>query len=233
MKFGVPQGSVLGPILFVLDTQPLSDIVHCHSLSYHSLSDDNQLYKSGHVLQLQDIIQSTQCCISYLKDWMTNNKLQLNEDKTDTILISARKMLNNAPLPSEIRMNSTNIKLSQTVRNLGVTVDQTLSFQQHISNVCRTCYLELRRISTIRHYPSEDTTKTLIFGFVLSRLDYCNALLSGTPKHLLDRLQKVQNDAARLTYQSSKFNHVTPLLHTLHWLPTEKKDCFQTCFTLL
>ena len=95
MKFGIPLGSVLGPILFVLDTQPLSDIVHCHSLSYHSLSDDNQLYKSGHVLQLQDIIQSTQCCISYLKDWMTNNKLQLNKNKTDMIFISPRIELNN------------------------------------------------------------------------------------------------------------------------------------------
>ena len=138
MKYGVPQVSVLRPILFVLYTQPLSDIVHHHSLSHHSFSADNQLYKSGHILQLQYNIPSTQCCISDLKDWMTN-KLQLNEDKTDMILISARKVLNNTPLPSEICLNGTNIKLSQTVRNLGVTLDQTLSFQRHISNACRTC----------------------------------------------------------------------------------------------
>ena len=152
------------------------------------------------------------------------------------ILISLRKVLNNASLPSEICLNGSNIKLSQTVRNLGVTVDQTLSFQQHISNVCRTCYLELRRISTIRHYLSEDTTKTLICAFALSRFDDCNALLSGSPKHLLDRLQKVQNNAARLIYRSSKFSHVTPLLHTLHWLPTEKGIDFKLaslCFKFL
>ena len=75
------------------------------------------------------------------------------------LLISARKVLNNATLPSEICLNGTNIKLSQTVRNLGGTFDLTLSFQRQISNVCRTCYLELRTISTIRHYPSEDATK--------------------------------------------------------------------------
>ena len=105
------------------------------------------------------------------------------------ILISPRKVLNNAPLPSGICLNGTNIKLSQTVRNLGVTLDQTVSFQQHISDVCRTCYLELRRISTIRYYLSEDATKTLICSFVFSRLDNCNALLTGFPTHSLDRLQ--------------------------------------------
>ena len=92
---------------------------------------------------------------------MTNNKLQLKEDKTDIIFISPRKVLNNEPLPSEIRLNSTDIRLSQTVRKLGVTLDQTLSFQQHISNVCRTCYFELRQFSTVRHFFSDDATKTL------------------------------------------------------------------------
>ena len=142
----------------MLYTQPLSDFVYHHSLSHHSFSDDNQLYKSGHILQLQYNIPSTQCCISDLKDWMTN-KLQLNEDKTDMILISARKVLNNAPLPSEICLHGTSIKFSQTVCNLGVTLDQNLSFQQHVSNIYRTRYSELRRISTIRHYLSKDDPK--------------------------------------------------------------------------
>ena len=112
---------------------------------------------------------------------MTNNKLQLNEGNTDEILISPRKVLNNVPFPSEIRPNDTNIKLSQTVRNLGVTPDQAVSFQQHILNVCRTCCLEFRRIS-IRHNLSKDATKTLMCAFVLFRLDYCSALLSGFRK---------------------------------------------------
>ena len=83
---------------------------------------------------------------------------------------------------------------------------------------------------------SADATKTLICTFVLSRLDYCNALLSGSSKHLLDRLQKVQNNAAWLIYQSSKFNLVTPLLHTLYWLQTEKRIDFKLpsfCFQSL
>ena len=100
----------------------------------------------------------------------------------------------------------------------------------HFNNVFQTsavCYLELRRINTIRHYLSEDATKTLICAFILSRLDYCKALLSFSPKHLLDRLQKVQNNAAQLIYRSSKFNHITPLLHTPHWFPIEKRINFK------
>ena len=139
------------------------------------------------------------------------------------ILISSRKVLNNAPLPSEICLNGIKIKLSQTVRKLGVTFDQTLSLQHHISNICRICYLELCRISAICHYLATDAIKTLICTFIQSRLDYCNALLSGSPKHLPDRLQKVQNNAARLIYQPTKLNHATSLLCTLHWLPVEKK----------
>ena len=127
------------------------------------------------------------------------------------VLISARKVLNNIPIPSEIRLNGTYIKFSQTVRNLGVNLGRTLSCQQYISNVCRICYLELRRISTIHHYFSEDATKTLTGAFVPSKLDYCNALLFGPRKHLLDRLQKVQNKAGRLIYRFSRFKHVTPV----------------------
>ena len=73
--------------------------------------------------------------------------------------------------------------------------------------------------ASVRHLLSDEATKTLLCAFVLSRLDYCNALLAGSPKHLIEKLQKVQNHAARLVFRCSKFDHVTPLLHSLHWLP--------------
>ena len=84
-----------------------------------------------------------------------------------------------------------------------------LAFQQQISSVCRICYLELCRISAIRHYLSEDVTKKLLCAFVLSRLDYCNSLLTGWPKYLLSKCQKVQNNAARLTFRTTRSAHVT------------------------
>ena len=96
-----------------------------------------------------------------------------------------------------------------------------MSVELHIKNVCRSAYSELRRISTVRHLLSADSTKTLVSAFVLTRLDYCNSLLSGCPKHLLEKLKKVSNSAARLILKAHKRDHVSPLLRTLHWLPIQ------------
>ena len=97
-----------------------------------------------------------------------------------------------------------------------------MSVELHIKNVCRSAYSDLRRISTIRHLLSVDSTKTLVSAFVFSALGYCNSFLSGCPKHL-EKLQKVQNSAARLVLKAHKRDHVSPLLRTLHWLPVQAR----------
>ena len=114
------------------------------------------------------------------------------------ILTATRTVLNSDSVPQSINLEGSDIKFANTVRNLGVCLDPTLSFQQQISSVCRICYLELRRISAIRHYLSEDVTKKKeekrrrkkVCAFVLSRLDYCNSLLAGCPKYLLYKKSK-------------------------------------------
>ena len=154
---------------------------------------------------------------------MTHNKLQLNNDKTELIFVVPKHLQTSVPLPESIQLDESTIPTSKTVRNLGVFLDQTLSFKKQISSVCQSCYLELRRISSIRHLLSKDATKTLVCALVLSRLDYCNSLLAGCPKYLLNKLQKIQNYAARLIFRSPKSAHITPVLHSLHWLPIERR----------
>ena len=104
---------------------------------------------------------------------------------------------------------------------------QHLSFDNHVSRTCQTCYLELHRISTIKNYLSQDALKVLVCSLVLSRLDYCNSLLGGISKKLTKRLQKVQNNAARLISSSPRRAHISPVLKDLHWLPVEQRIVYK------
>ena len=109
------------------------------------------------------------------------------------MLATPKKFHNHPSLPPSMRINQVDISFSPSVRSLGVVLDQTLSsFKQHVLSICRVACLELRRIGTIRQYLSVDATQTLICAFVLSRIDYCNPLLAGIPKYLLDRLEKTK-----------------------------------------
>ena len=162
---GIPQGSVLCPILFAVYTYPIFTIVNTHSLSQHSFSDNNQLCITGPASELSNLVSSTQSCISQLKAWMSVNRLKLNEDKIDMILISPSK--SNMNLPSSVDLNGYPITISSFVHNLGVTLDQSLPFCQHDANACSLCYQEICRISSVHHLLTDDATKSLLCAFVL------------------------------------------------------------------
>ena len=127
-------------------------------------------------------------------------------------------MLRSPNLPFSIKIGQNDICFSRSVRNLGVIFDDKLSMKQQDSKICQSAYLELCRISLIRYVLTVDATKTLVTSLVLSRVDYCNSLLSRIPQQLIDKLEKVQNCSARLIFKTSKCTHVSPLLAKLHWL---------------
>ena len=103
----------------------------------------------------------------------------------------------------------------------------TLSMVSHVNAVCKSVYFHLHKISKIRKFLTPETTKTIIHAFVTSKIDYCNSLLFGLPNVLLQRLQRVLNCAARVVYQSNKYDHITPLLMELHWLPVQQRINFK------
>ena len=161
-----------------------------------------------------------QSCVGDVKLWMTQNKLQLNEGKTEALLIDPQ---NSPNLPFSITIGQIDICFSRSVRNLSVIFDDKLSKKQQVSEICQSTSMELRRISPVRHVLTVDATKTLVTSLVLSCLDYCNSLLSGIPQQLIDKLQKVQNCSARLIFKTSKCTHVSPLLAKLHSLPIAQR----------
>lgn len=156
---------------------------------------------------------------------MTTNKLKLNKDKTELIYFYSKYRPQNSFLP--LYFGGDVIHPSQSVRDIGVTIDSTLSMAPHINSTCKGAFHHLRSIAIIRKYLSEKTTEILVHAFVTSKLDFCDSLLYGVPKSLLQKLQSVQNTAARLVTCSRKYDHVTPLLKDLHWLRIAERIKFK------
>ena len=126
-------------------------------------------------------------CTDGIKTWMMENQLELNDNKTEALLFPFSSSLkpSTVPLPDSITLGSHNIPISDSARNLGFILDSKLSMKKHIIKICQTAYFELKRISSIRRFLTEDATKTLVTSYILSRLDYCNCLLMGTPNSVI------------------------------------------------
>jgi hypothetical protein len=140
--------------------------------------------------------------------WMVKNKLKLNGDKTELLVINARNRL--CPAVEYIEVSNSRIQPSTSARNIGVTFDQHMSIDKHVTNICKNCFFHLGKIAGIKDYLSTSDSQTLVHTFITSNLDNCNSLLYGLPKFLIDRLQNVQTCAARLVTGSKKYGHITP-----------------------
>ena len=207
---GVPQGSVLGPLLFNLYMLPLGSVIRRHGISFHSYADDTQLYVA---VSPDDTgpIDSLFNCISDIKAWMSQNFLQLNQDKTEVMVIGSKTQ--REKLVSQL--NTQGLKPSQEARNLGVIFDADFNFKAHVRSITKTAFFHLKNISKVRPFLSLSNTERLMHAFITSRLDYCNALLSGQPNNIINRLQLIQNSAARVLTKTKRRAHITSYFKVL------------------
>ncbi len=148
---------------------------------------------------------------------MPQNGLKLNDGKTEYLFLHSRNLAK--PIPPSITIGDEAIVPSNSAKNLGVIFDDTLSLKPHITAICKSTFYQLCRISRIRRFLTLPAAKTLVHSFVSSRLDYCNSVLAGLPDSDIQKLQCVQNAAAHLITHSKKYDHFTPVLVDLHWLP--------------
>ena len=229
LGFGVPQGSVLGPVLFTLYTSPLSTLIQNSGIQHHLYADDTQLHVALTPANLEDQICKLQTCAKDISKFMNGMMLKLNPEKTEFLVIGPKRRREECKNSWPLHILDTKIEPVEVARNLGVLFDADLSFKKHISIVIKNCFFYVRDFKRIRRCLTLSASKTLATSLIGSRLDYCNSLFSGLPQKDLIRLQRIQNCLARTTLKAPRFSPSLPLLKTLHWLPIKHRISYKIC----
>ena len=215
-----PQGSVLGPLLYTIYTVRLGNILEDAGIQYHMFADHTELYLTFNAKSQSDLeitINKLQCYFEKIKRWMYANKLKLNEKKTEILVITSST---SCTYLQSFQVESAQVTLAQSVRNIGVQFDASASMTEHISKVCKVAYFHLRNIGAIRKM-IQDAAEKLVHALITSRIEYSNALLHvyGIPNVQLNRLQRLLHIATCIVTQTSPSVSVTHVLKSLHWLP--------------
>ena len=188
LPYGVPQESVLGPLLFWAYLTELGDIIGKHKINFHIYADDTQLYLAFNHNDPVMALQRLESCIVDIRIWMVDHKLQSNDDKSEFVVISSpynKKEVNYIT----IKIGDEILSASSNVRDLSLVIDSVFNADAHVISVCKSCYFYLR---TIRHYLDSHSASQIIHAFITSRLDCCNSILFGLSDKSLKRLRKVQ-----------------------------------------
>lgn len=212
---GVPQGSILGPMLFNLYLSSLGNIIRRYNIPFHIYADDIQLIVP---CPSSDSIIVTPI-LSDIQSWISSRHLRLNSSKSEYLVLH----------PPRISPPVLPFPLSDTVKNLGIIFDSSLTFSCNVVSVVRTCRLILRSLYPIRPFLDQPSAIKLIQSFVFSRLDYCNCLYYSLPKSSLILLQRVINQSCRFVLHPIPCRHTSSFLYEFRWLPIRPRVHLRTC----
>lgn len=164
--------------------------------------------------------------ITDIQHWMNINRLKLNPTKTELVMFGTRSQLDKT-LNDCVWLAGVPVYRVPQAKYLGVLLDETLSFKAQIASVCSKALLNIARICVLHPYLSEETCKILVQALVISHLDYANACYIGLPDSEMDKLQRVQTQAAKLVLKAKRLDSATQCLKDLHWLPIQQRIQFK------
>ena len=228
IKFGVPQGSVLGPVLFNIYIRSIYALVKKNGFNIYGYADDHQIYRSfKQHNQLEILSSELQRCFITIQSWMDAFYLQLNAGKTQIIVFAPPRILQEIKINGVVLTANVCVSFVSSVKNLGVLMDSHLNFREQIGDVKKRCLLTIRNIRKIRFLLDPTQLKMVVNSLVVSVLDYCNVLYLGVNEKELQQLQLVQNAAAKCITHKNKHDHMDGDLEKLHWLNVRKRIVFK------
>ena len=191
-------------------------------------ADDHQIIKSFKSQSQSDVLVSQlKTCFHEVRRWMNSFYLKLNDDKTQIIVFGSRNVLNDLHI-NGINLNpSTTIRFVPTVKNLGIYMNHTLTFDRQLSELKKKCFRTLRNIRKIKFLLQPDQVKVIVNSLVVSCLDYCNGLFFGATERILKQLQLIQNSASKAITGKYKHDHIGDDLKKLHWLNIRQRIVFK------
>ena len=226
--FGAPQGSVLGPKFFSIYVRGQPDVFEKCKFTSSSFADDSNGRKTFSLtFQYNMLKNEVPKCLDEVTSWMNYQFLKINPDKTELLLLHPRSLKSGVIIRGTMINDKQCIRFSDVVKNVGVWIDENLEMSSHINKIVSHSYKILKDIGRVRSVLSQKQTEMLVHPVVTTRLDYCNSLFFGTSKSNLNKLQKVQNTAARLVVRKRKRQSISDDIKKLHWLRVESRILYK------
>ena len=218
---GVPQGAILSPLLFCiyLNDLPMT-LKFCNIESY---VDDSKLFMSFTLPELDATVEKLEQDLHSVAKWCCENHLLINPDKTKLLFLGTRQMLNRLQEVPRVTFLGKILKPTVSAKDLGVHLDPNLTYDHHISTVVSSCLSKLCQINRVKKSFDKTTLELLITALVFSKMFYCSSVWANTSFLNVNKLQSIQNFACRIITNTRKYDHVTPLLRELNWLPVREQ----------